>query len=55
MTRNPIKDEVAIVGVGTTGFSRSDTRSPLAMALDASTRASATPASPPPTSTAWSA
>lgn len=37
--RNPVKDRVAIVGVGSTGFSRSDDRSPLALALDASTRA----------------
>lgn len=39
MTRNPIKDIVAIVGVGTTGFTRSSDHSSLALALDASTRA----------------
>lgn len=39
MKRNPIKDQVAIVGVGTTGFARSSDRSALALALDASTQA----------------
>jgi acetyl-CoA acetyltransferase len=39
MTRNPVKDQVAIVGVGTTGFSRTNQRSSLALALDASTQA----------------
>lgn len=39
MTRNPIKDQVAIVGVGTTGFGRTSDRSSLALALDASTQA----------------
>lgn len=39
MTRNPIKDQVAIVGVGSTGFSRSDDRSPLALGLGAATAA----------------
>src|SRR5215216_2186954 len=39
MARNPIKDQVAIVGVGTTGFSRTSDQSALAMALDASTKA----------------
>ncbi len=37
--RYPIKDQIAIVGVGTTGFSRSNNRSPLHMALEASTAA----------------
>ena len=37
--RYPIKDQVAIVGIGTTGFSRSTNRSPLAMALEAATNA----------------
>jgi acetyl-CoA acetyltransferase len=37
--RNPIKDRVAIVGVGTTGFSRTSDRSSLALALEASTAA----------------
>src|SRR5690606_23923868 len=37
--RNPIKDQVAIVGVGTTGFARTSDRSALALALDASTKA----------------
>jgi acetyl-CoA acetyltransferase len=37
--RNPIKDQVAIVGVGTTGFTRTSDRSSLALALDASTQA----------------
>src|SRR3954471_16409813 len=39
MARNPIKDQVAFVGVGTTGFSRTNDRSALALALDASTQA----------------
>jgi acetyl-CoA acetyltransferase len=39
MARNPIRDQVAIVGVGTTGFSRAVNRSALALALEASTRA----------------
>jgi len=39
VARNPIKDRVAIVGVGSTGFSRSNQRSALALALDASTQA----------------
>ncbi len=39
MRRNPIKDQIAIVGVGSTGFSRSDSRSSLALALTASTAA----------------
>jgi acetyl-CoA acetyltransferase len=37
--RNPIKDQVAIVGVGSTGFRRTSDRSPLALALEASTNA----------------
>lgn len=37
--RNPIKDQVAIVGVGTTGFGRTSGRSPLALALEAATAA----------------
>jgi acetyl-CoA acetyltransferase len=37
--RNPIKDQVAIVGVGTTGFSRTSDRSSLALALEAATAA----------------
>jgi acetyl-CoA acetyltransferase len=36
---NPIQDTIAIAGVGTTGFSRALDRSPLALALEASTRA----------------
>jgi acetyl-CoA acetyltransferase len=39
VARNPIKDQVAIVGVGSTGFSRTNDRSALALALDASTKA----------------
>jgi len=39
MAGNPIKDQVAIVGVGSTGFSRTNERSSLALALDASTQA----------------
>ena len=39
MTRNPIKDQVAIAGIGTTGFTRTSDHSSLALALDASTRA----------------
>lgn len=36
---NPVKDRVAIAGVGSTGFSRDAGRSALALALDAATRA----------------
>lgn len=39
MARNPIKDQVAIVGVGTTGFTRTSDRTAMANALDASTKA----------------
>jgi len=39
MARNPVKDRVAIVGVGSTGFTRSSERSPLALALGAATQA----------------
>jgi acetyl-CoA acetyltransferase len=39
MPSNPVKDQVAIVGVGSTGFTRSDQRSSLALALEASTQA----------------
>jgi acetyl-CoA acetyltransferase len=39
MARNPIKDEVAIVGIGTTGFTRTSDKSALALALEASTMA----------------
>ncbi len=39
MARNPIKDQVAIVGIGTTGFTRTSDRTPMANALDASTKA----------------
>ena len=39
MARNPIKDQIAIVGIGTTGFTRSSDHSSLALALDASTKA----------------
>lgn len=39
MARNPVKDQVAIVGIGSTGFSRRNDRSALALALDAATRA----------------
>ena len=39
MARNPIKDRVAIVGVGSTGFARSDDRSQLALGLEAATAA----------------
>ena len=38
MARSPMKDQVAIVGVGSTGFGRGD-RSPLSLALEASTAA----------------
>ena len=34
-----IRDQIAIAGIGTTGFSRSGNRSPLALALEAATRA----------------
>lgn len=39
MARNPAKDQVAIVGIGSTGFSRTNERSALALGLDAATRA----------------
>lgn len=39
VSRNPVKDQVAIVGVGSTGFLRASDRSALALALEASTRA----------------
>jgi acetyl-CoA acetyltransferase len=40
MARNPVKDQVAIVGVGSTGFSRSaGERSPLSLAAEAATKA----------------
>lgn len=39
MARNPIKDQIAIVGVASTGFLRTSDRTPLANALDASTMA----------------
>ena len=39
MARNPVKDQVAIVGIGCTGFSRHDTRTPLALGLEAATEA----------------
>jgi acetyl-CoA acetyltransferase len=39
MTRNPVKDQVAFVGIGTTGFTRTSSQSSLALALDASTKA----------------
>jgi len=38
-TRNPAKDKIAIVGTGSTGFTRTSGRSALALALDASTKA----------------
>lgn len=37
--RNPVKDQVAIVGVGSTGFTRTSDRSALALGLDAATQA----------------
>src|SRR5262245_1904494 len=39
MVRNPVKDRVAIVGIGSTGFMRSNQRSALALGLDAATQA----------------
>ena len=40
MTRNPMKDQVAIVGIGCTGYSRSaEGRSPASLALEAATTA----------------
>jgi acetyl-CoA acetyltransferase len=39
VTRNPIKDQIAIVGVGTTGFTRTSDSSSLKLALEASTSA----------------
>ncbi len=39
MARYPIQDQVAIVGIGSTGFSRATGRSSLALALEASTAA----------------
>lgn len=38
-SRNPVKDRVAIVGIGSTGFTRTNQRTALALALDAATRA----------------
>jgi acetyl-CoA acetyltransferase len=38
-TRNPIKDQVAVVGVGSTGFSRASDRTSLSLALEACTAA----------------
>jgi acetyl-CoA acetyltransferase len=38
-TRNPIKDQVAVVGVGSTGFSRSSDRSALSLACEAAVAA----------------
>jgi len=38
-TRNPIKDQVAVVGIGSTGFSRASDRTSLGLALEASTAA----------------
>jgi acetyl-CoA acetyltransferase len=37
--RSPMKDQVAVVGLGSTGFTRDGDRSPLAMALAAATEA----------------
>jgi acetyl-CoA acetyltransferase len=37
--RNPVKDQVAIVGIGSTGFTRTNERSALALGLEAATRA----------------
>lgn len=37
--RNPVKDQVAIVGLGSTGFTRTNERSSLALGLEAATRA----------------
>jgi acetyl-CoA acetyltransferase len=39
MARNPVKDRVAIAGVGSTGFTRTNERSALALGLDAATQA----------------
>ena len=40
MTRNPARDSVAVVGLGSTGFSRQNTsRSPAGLAVDAARRA----------------
>jgi acetyl-CoA acetyltransferase len=39
MTRNPIKDQVAIVGIGSTGFDRHGRRTPAALAAEAATKA----------------
>jgi 3-oxoacyl-[acyl-carrier-protein] synthase III len=39
MARNPVKDRVAIIGVGSTGFTRRDERRALASGLEAATRA----------------
>src|SRR6185295_9117983 len=38
-TRNPIKDQVAVVGIGSTGFSRASDRTSLSLALEACTAA----------------
>jgi acetyl-CoA acetyltransferase len=39
VARSPIQDQIAIVGIGSTGFSRATDRSSLALALEASTAA----------------
>ena len=39
MARNPIKDQVAIVGVGSTGFTRHGGRTPASLATEAATAA----------------
>ena len=39
MTRYPIKDQIAVIGVGTTGFARTSDKSSLGLALEASTKA----------------
>jgi acetyl-CoA acetyltransferase len=39
LRRNPIKDQISFVGVGSTGFRRTSDHSSLGLALDASTRA----------------
>jgi 3-oxoacyl-[acyl-carrier-protein] synthase III len=39
MVRNPVKDQVAIVGIGSTGFTRTNERGALALGLEAATQA----------------
>ena len=39
MARNPMRDQVAIVGIGSTKYTRDGKRTPLALGLEAATKA----------------